>query len=391
MKWTKKAHEYDDFAEIIMNPENKYYIWGWGIVGKTFYEKFHRDVHFVAVVDKDEKKWGETCNGISVISPDEFSLGKNEKVIIATGWVEEVRNQLEGKGYNYREDYFLVDEFSTVYMFYAHNYLHLENVAITCNQKCTLRCKNCVSLIPYNRHKVNYSYDEMCRSADLLFRWVDSIGILALGGGDIMLNPDLENFIEYLGKKYIEKIGKIELYTNAIILPSSEMIELWKKYSIVVRFTDYSKNVPGVQKISEFLEICNKNEINCEHVKFDNWVDTGYPQESNGIASDAGLEAHCNKCSPVICSIVVHNKLFFCSPSGMAYASGLFDKDKNDYFDLDVYEPDKRVELLEFYNGYSQNGYPSYCKRCNGLFNTNRNLIEVAIQLEKRINEDSNF
>lgn len=391
MKWEKRAHEYDDIAKKITREENKFYIWGWGIVGKTFYEKFQGSINFIGIIDKNEEKWGEQCDNLSVISPDRVKLGKNEKIVITTGWVNEVKNTLENQGYKYREDFFLIDEFSSIYEFYVHDNLHLENVAIVCNEKCTLRCEKCVSLIPYNKHQINYSFDEMCKSSDLLFNWVDSIGILALGGGDVILNPHLSKFIDYLGKKYIRRIGRIELYMNAIILPSTDLIELCKKYNIVIRFTDYSQNVPGVQRISEILELCKNNEICCEHVKFANWVDTGYPQESNGITSDNDLIAHCQKCSPVICSTVIHNKLFYCSPSAMAFASGLFEEDRNDYFDLEDFSQGKRSELLEFYNGYSAIGYPSYCKRCNGLFNTNKNLIEVAVQLRNKINENSNF
>ena len=45
MKWEKRAHEYDDIAKKITREENKFYIWGWGIVGKTFYEKFQGSIN----------------------------------------------------------------------------------------------------------------------------------------------------------------------------------------------------------------------------------------------------------------------------------------------------------------------------------------------------------
>lgn len=380
MKWVDKGHEYDQRAKILVNKKNEYFIYGWGIVGKTFFDKFSNEIDIVGIIDRDPQKWGE-YNGIPISSPEELRLNENQIVIVATGWVAEVSKLLNSNGYSYGVDYFLVDEFSTIYNFYVHDRLHLENVAIVCNEKCTLRCEKCVALIPYNKHQINYSFEEMCETADLLFKWIDSVGILALSGGDAMLNNNLEKFIAYLGCKYIERIGKIELYTNAIILPTENMINLWRKYGIIVRFTDYSKNVPGRQKIAYFINLCKINNIHCEQVKFDNWVDIGYPQESNGISTEEGLINHCKRCSPVICTTIIKNKLFYCSPAGMSYASGLFDEENGDFFQLDLFDVNKRVELLEFYNGYSEKGYPSYCRRCNGLFNSNDKLIDVAVQL----------
>lgn len=42
-----------------------------------------------------------------------------------------------------------------------------------------------------------------------------------------------------------KKIQDIEIYTNAIIMPSEELICLFKKYNVIVRFSDYSKTIPG--------------------------------------------------------------------------------------------------------------------------------------------------
>lgn len=345
MKWTQKGHEYDNMATIISEKDNVYFIYGWGIVGKAFYEKFSSKINIIGIIDRNPEKWGKH-EGIPIISPKQLQLCKNQKIIVATGWVSEVSKVLKEKGFKDRVDYFLLEEFSAIYNFYIENKLHLENVAMVCNELCTLRCEKCVSLIPYNKHRVNYSYDEMKDSADALFNWVDSVGILALGGGDVMLNPELERFIDYLGTHYITRIGKIEVYTNAIIMPKETMLELWKKYKIVVRFTDYSKNAPGIQKISEFLELCENNGIFCEHVRFDNWVDTGFPQESNGITSEEGLINHCKRCSPVICSNVIHKKMFYCSPAGMSYASGLFEEDNDDFFDLSIFDASKKNRAI---------------------------------------------
>lgn len=383
MKWKNKGREYDNLAKIICNDENKYYLWGGaGVLGESFYKDFSGKINILGFIDSNPDKQGKRDDGIYVYAPNEFTLGENEKVLIVTGWVKVVSDLLDTKGYKKNIDYFLLDEFSTIFMMYKYNKLYIEKMDMMCNTKCTLRCIHCSSLIPYQKNGANDSLEEMKESVNLLFQWVDYVHIFSFGGGDVMLHPDLKKFIEYVGKTFKGKqIQDFELYTNAIIMPDQEMLEIWKKYDVIVRFTDYSKNVPGRQKIDQMKSLLEENHLRYDHVKFDNWMDTGYPQESNGIHGEEALISHCRNCSPVICTSLRKNKIFYCSPACAADASGLFEHVEEDGFSLRNFHPDRKKEFMEFYTGFSEKGYPSYCQRCNGLFNTNNKCIEVAEQI----------
>lgn len=383
MKWINKGHEYDEIANVICNEKSTFYIWGWGYIGKAFYKRYKNIIKIKGAIDSASEKQGKN-EDLEVFSPDEIKLQENEKILICTGWVKEVEDKLKSLGYSHFQDYFLLEEFSGVYELYKYNKLHLENVGLVCNEKCTLRCKHCAALIPYNKHQINYSYEEMKKGIDLLFNWVDSVGVFSVSGGDAMLNPDLERIVEYLGTFYRkDRISQLVVYTNAIIMPTESMLNVWKKYDVIIRFTDYSENVPNVQRISTLCEICDNNNVKYEHVRFESWVDLGYPQESNGLVKEEELIQHALNCSPVICSCLKKDKLFYCSPACMADASGLFPIEETDAFELSNYSADRKTELLEFYNGYSEKGYPSYCKRCNGLFNNNKKYVKVAEQLKQ--------
>lgn len=385
MKWINKGKEYDDIAKIICSDQNKYYVWGAGVLGESFFKDFASKIEILGFIDSNPDKQGRRiCGGkyVNVSSPKELKLKSNEKVLIATGWVNDVSNVLKKKGYKKNQDYFLLEEFSIIYMLYKYNKLYIEKIDMLCNTKCTLKCKHCVALIPYNKCGKNESLSEMKKSADMLFKWVDYVHIFSFGGGDVMLNPDLADFIDYMGKTYRgKKIQDFELYTNAIIMPDQKMLDIWKKYDIIVRFTDYSKHVPGRQKIQQMKLLLEENGLRYDHVKFDNWVDTGYPQVSNGIVSEKALIEHCQKCSPVICTSLWQGNIYYCSPSVAAAASGLYEHDSTDVFSLEDYLPERKREFAEFYTGYSIKGYPSHCKRCNGLFNNNTKYIEVAEQI----------
>lgn len=382
MKWENRGKEYDAIAEIICNDENKYYLWGAGVLGESFYKDFSERIAILGFIDSNPDKQGKREDGVCVYSPNEFRLKENEKVIIITGWVKEVSDVLEKKGYKRNKDYFHVDEFSTIYMMYKYNKLYVEKIDMMCNTKCTLKCVHCSSLIPYQKSGRNDSLEEMKRSVDLLFQWVDYVHIFSFSGGDVMLHPDLKAFIKYVGKTYKgKKIQDFELYTNAIILPDPEMLKIWKEYDVIVRFTDYSKNTHGIQKISQMKALLDENHLRYDHVQFDSWVDTGYPQDSNGIEGEEALIAHCKSCSPVICTSLRQGKIFYCSPACAADASELFEHDETDGFSLENYQLDRKKEFMEFYNGYSVKGYPSHCKRCNGFFNNNDRYIEIAEQI----------
>lgn len=381
MKWENRGHEYDELAKNICDGNTKYYLWGIGILGESFYNDFSKRISIIGFIDSNPLKQGKWIDGVYVYTPDEFVLKENEKIIIATGWVKQVSDILVKRGYKKNEDFYLLDNFSTIYMMYKYNELHLEKVDMFCNTVCSLKCKHCSALMPYQKNGRNYSLSEMKDNVDLIFKWVDYMHILSFSGGDAMLNPNLIDIIKYTGEKYKgRKVQDFELYTNAIIMPSKEMLEVWKKYNVIIRFTNYTKNVPQRQKIYEMINLLRENNLKYDYVQFEKWLDMGYPQETNGILTDAELIGHCKECSPVISSCLNKGKLFYCSPSCAAAASGLFEHEEEGFSLLDYNENRKR-ELMEFYTGYSEKGYPEYCKRCNGFFNNNNMLIEVAEQL----------
>lgn len=382
MKWENKGHEYDSVAEMICADDIKYYLWGAGVLGESFYEDFSNKMTIIGFIDSNPKKQGQREDGIFVYKPDEIELKSNEKVIIATGWVKQVSDYLNSRGYRKNIDYYLLDEFSTIYMMYKYNKLHVEKVDMFCNTLCSLRCIHCSALIPYHKKGRNYSFEEMKRNVDLIFQWVDYMHILSFSGGDAMVNPELIKIIEYTGEKYKgKKVQDFELYTNAIITPSPEMLDIWKKYNVIVRFTNYTKHVVGRQKIEEMIDLLGKNNLKYDYVQFDKWLDMGYPQETNGLVNDEELINHCKECSPVISTCLNDGKIFYCSPSCGADASQLFEHDAFDGFSLENFEPSRKIEFMEFYTGYSEKGYPSYCRRCNGFFNNNDKFIEVAEQM----------
>lgn len=81
MRWKDKGHEYDKYAEVICDDSIKYYLWGAGILGESFYSDFNKKIKILGFIDSNPQKQGKREDGIHVYAPNEFKLGVNEKVI----------------------------------------------------------------------------------------------------------------------------------------------------------------------------------------------------------------------------------------------------------------------------------------------------------------------
>ena len=55
--------------------------------------------------------------------------------------------------------------------------------------------------------------------------------------------PYVNEVIEYVGKKYRNKIGRLILTTNGTLTPKPNTIELFVKYNLLISISDYTDQV----------------------------------------------------------------------------------------------------------------------------------------------------
>lgn len=385
MKWKNKGKEFDTVAQIICDKKHKYYVWGAGVFGQSFYEIFKDKINIVGFIDSASEKQGKFIGTTEIFSPNLLLKGKEIKVIVANGWITDCFKVLNDAGYIYNADYFHANDFMAIYMLYKEDKIYTISVNFSVTTKCTLRCEKCMALIPYVKEPRNIPLDEIKEDLDAYFKWVDYVGILGLGGGDVLINPQLAEILEYVCNTYVgRKANAVEIYTNAIIMPSERILNICKKYNVIVRFTDYSKEIPGRQKIDEMISILDRWSIRYDRAVWDTWYDIGFPQESNGIIGSEALMAHYNKCIAKLCMGIVQKKLYFCNLCGAAVLAGYCEPKSDDYFDLEDYNDERKKEFIEFNAGYCENGYLSYCIRCNGYQNINDKFVPVGKQLRHK-------
>jgi hypothetical protein len=382
MKWTNKSNEYNELAKKILEfaETNKFYIWGAGFFGDAVFAPMQGELDIIGYIDSNPDKQGKIMNGCPIFSPNILNDLENAKItiLISAGENSEIYSELARYGYIRNVNCFHIDDFVTIYFAYKYGKVYLCSVGITLTERCTLKCKNCLNFIPYIKMPKNFTLKEIQHQLHVLFSSVDYVVAFQLSGADAIMNPNHKEIIDYVGGTYLNRnIGTLEFLSNGVILPDSEIIELLKKYNMYFRFTDY--NLPQ-QNIVTLVGLLENNNIRYDHVRFDYWLDNGYPQQSNGKTTDEQLIAHFNSCDRRSCQGIIDGKFYYCSTGYWAERSGYCSIEKEDYYCLEPFDGDKKA-LIEFALGYSEKGYINYCRKCNGGFNSNKLQISVGVQL----------
>lgn len=386
MKWDNKGHQYDLIGKRICDVHKQQlpcYIWGAGTFGISFWELFHEEIFIEGFVDSDVSKQGKRICGIPVYKP-QILQEKKVFVLVSAGWTNDIYRQLETYGYVKGRDYLHIDDFSSLYQWYKNQKVYLSDITFQITEKCSLKCKNCNAFIPIIQNPVNISVANILDQFEKFFRYVDKVNVLGIVGGDAMMHPQFNEIIEALGEKYYpHRAAHLEVYCNAVIVPSEQTLEILKKFNVFYRFSDYRPYTEERQKIEEIVDLLQKYEIRYDHVKFEKWCDCGYPQKSNGLEGEEQLIHFFDSCDRKSCHVLFDRYLLNCGMARNADRIGYCHLENTDYFDIADYNQSRKIELLEYMLGYSEKGYLTYCKMCNGSFNVNKHMIEAGEQIGK--------
>ena len=286
MKWENIGHEFD-YLKPFFDEEHTYAVWGAGTFGITFVENIANEISIKCFIDSSADKKGQVISDLIVLSPEEFfDMNSDCIVLVATGYTNAVYSILNKYGYLKNHSYFHIDEFIMLYNFFNYNKVCVSDITIDITQCCTLKCEFCNGFIPQICKPRHYSIESIKENIISILDWVDEITVLGLCGGDAMLHPKFCEILKWIGSKYYpQRVKNIEIYSNAVIIPSEEAIGLFKDYNIYYRFTDYS-GASGRQNICEVVNKLEENGIKYDHATFSEWYDCGYPQKSNGVKED---------------------------------------------------------------------------------------------------------
>lgn len=382
MKWTNKGHELDQIGDFISSI-NKIAIFGAGKNGKTIYNLLKDKIEIVGFIDNDINKKNTIFMDVNVYSSDDFyDVFKNDICIVISNmsYVEQILLQMNKYGYENNKNIFEYGLFVQILMFYKYQKLYsFSGCTLPITERCNLNCKHCSIFTPYIKEPKDKNLNALKNDIDLFFNCFDYVSAINLLGGEPFLHNQITELIDYIGENYSNKLRYITIITNGTIMPSTEQIEIIKKYNVIVNISDYTSALEYlIPKVNQVINCLKTNNIEVNVNKADKWFDFGYQSVDRKTASESDMIYFFDICK-MPCRIVSDGNYYYCANTKFAYNAGFVSTD-NDGFDLNNSDLTNKKFLLEYENGFCDKGYVELCRKCNGYITINTNCVPVAEQ-----------
>lgn len=378
MRWENPGHEFDRLFE---NPI-EYRLWGAAELGHKFVEQLEKKLHIVQIVDIDKNKQGSQIGSLVVQAPEELIYNEKSVVVVTCSFYEENRPFIESKGYTSTVNLFYYEDFYNIYGAYQEDYLRSRRIDISLTEKCTLHCSKCNMFMPYFKNPRNQELQDVLSDIAAYFTVVDEVGEMNLLGGEPFLYPEVDQVVDYIGQNYIDRIAKVVFFTNAMIVPSDELCVKMKKYEIQVQISDYTTVSPYTERLQSFCRKMVEYEIQYKIIRFDTWGDFGFPENCNDLPEDR-LVPFFNRCRAPFRGLW-KKRVYFCHLETSAIRAELYQDNEKDYFFLEEgCKLDTKRLFAEFDQGFHEDGFVSFCRKCRGCDCVNSLTVPAAQQRGK--------
>ncbi|MCI8666134.1 MAG: 4Fe-4S cluster-binding domain-containing protein [Dorea sp.] len=394
MKWSNKGHEFDEYAEQIVEDfkirGNLIFIFGAGLIGNEIRGVLKKAGCFAGFIDNDIRKQQKGSEGAKIISFDEYLNQEKRGIIVIAADkknIPVIANQLMEAGLESQKDFYeyleFMDNVFPVFSVYANNQLYVDLAQISLTERCTLKCKKCAhGCYAVDMKSQDMSIETAKKSADYFFYHVDIIKEFVLIGGEPFLYQNLDRIVEYIGENYRDKIVLFSITTNGTIIPKQPLLNLCRKYDVTIRISDYSATLKHLELKYEQL----KKEFENHKVSYimggkeTKWMDYGFESVDRKGKEKELMQAfeHCK--TP--CREIRGSRFYYCVMARSVSENLGFGLGEDDYLELsDKRKEDKKI-VLEFQQGFSEKGYLDMCNHCNGADAVNH-PIPCAEQIEK--------
>lgn len=379
MKWENQYHEFDKIAECLCDKSAEYYLWGTANIAENMFRLCGAEIKIIGAVDSDKKRWKQRIGGVTIEEPDILNPESGYIVLVTTSAYMQVKEILLKKGFEENVNFFDYFIFHQIYQLYVHNKLYSRRIDISLTERCTLKCRKCNMFMPYFNSPADISEKSVMEQIDQYFKLVDFVESFNLLGGEPLLYTPLAKIIEYIGKKYREKLEHFKIFTNGMILPDKELVEQIYKYDVEVQISDYTAEVPYRKRLDQLITLFNETGIKYYIARTSTWGDFGFPENPNNV-SEKDLISFFENCKAPFRGLY-NNRVYFCHLETSAIRAGLYTDNENDYFDLNQKDKNIKRKFLEFDFGYSANGAVSFCKVCRGCYPQNKLSVPSAKQM----------
>ncbi len=394
MKWKKPGHEFDDVKEEILNEyaDRDVFIYGAGVIGERVFRAIKKITDWKVIAFVDKNKAGSMYHDIEILNIAQLKStlkSKNGRSLIIVALDEacrEVREQLlsfvdVGQTLCKLQSEFLRQDFPII-AYYQYRKILVNSLSCIVTEACTLNCEKCSIMLPYFRHRKQYSLEEVKREIDLAFEKIDFICDFTVTGGEPLLNSDLAEILSYTGEHYAEQIGNIKIITNGVLEPDETLLHCMKTYDIFAFVSDYTEAVQSIRErvLKHYKKFCDA-EIRAYLASSAKWVDFGFGAVSHTEEDESELIAFFNNCRTT-CRGYIDGKVWYCINARFAEQALEYDYDLTNALDLTKVGNtlEERAHIIEFDAGYNKRGYLSMCNACNGGCDINTHFIDVGKQ-----------
>lgn len=383
MKWSSPGHEYDEMYDEIEKRES-FYLFGGGDYGRQFLNIFKKEIEIKGYIDNDIKKQGKEIEGYVCFSLEQVHLLKSEGIILTMSQIARVQpiEQLEKLGYKKNIDFYVIEEFLSVYYAYKYNKVYFSSVSFLPSTVCNLKCRYCLNFNPFANKFYVREWEHLISDVDLFFSCVDNIMLFHVSGGEPFLYKHTVDLIEYIDKKYGDRIDTLRLVTNGTVVPHDNYLERLSKCKLEITVDDYREAVPQYNdKFDELIYKLKQYNIKYYINKADFWIDLAPEKTDYSHLSDAELIQHRTKCNQSWQELR-EGKLYNCNYAAYATVAGIAgEEDYEETYDLNSFSEDMKKELIEFRLGYTVKGYTNFCMKCRGFTTENVTKVRPAVQV----------
>lgn len=388
MKWKNKGREFETIAKNFIDSSYKYYLWGAGKTGIEFLEKYKNDIKIAGFIDSSTEKIGKRINDYEIFSIAKLKKIQDVKIIITINeyrFDAAIKKTIEEYKLKENIDYMYYLTYGIVFNMYKNKLLNIPHIRIPVTERCTLKCKDCISRITDFEKPVDYRYSSIKDDIDSIFEHIDFVDNFRFVGGEPFLHRDLKKLVKYVGENYRERVNDIVIVSNGTIIPEPDFFKVMEEYRVTLRLSDYksSVKVKDKQRIEEIKKMIAKlNNIKLE-IAIDNGIWHQYCVKLNTDISENRYENFYSECLCAPTVIVKEKKLYTCVWHATDIFLNGFHGDVDDYFDLSQSRDDRsKYILMEYLLKYTNKGYISGCRSCFGEKPIHQRYIEAAIQKE---------
>ena len=355
-----------------------------GLVASVLLKKM--GVEFICFADGDKNKWNTKYLGKPVISPEDMKESYPDAAIMITPYhLRPVYKLLHEMGYKTLFDCLhLFLEFDTeeiepqlpsrylpgqfpiainnymrkLHTFHVSGRTGYKSLTIFVTEKCTLRCKKCMSYMPYYNNPKDCDFKIMNIALDRLLCY-GRFSHIFIEGGEIFLYDNLAELVEKLISH--ANIDLIYPITNATLLPDSRVIQSFRNEKVKVRISNYGDYS---WKFNELISLFRKENISY-YSALVKWYDIVQPilfdrQEYNNQL----IFENC--CKSDGNPFLVHGKLYRCPFAAHLENLGVLPHSPDDSVDL-IAEPYDETELHKKIDEfYTREKFIQACRYCKG-------------------------